>query len=85
MKETLFSLLQRQFGIQNINETDKLKNLGADSLDLVELLLEIEARLDVDLDARRFSEDKTIGEFLEEIQRQTKPEEDTNWPDGVER
>jgi len=47
-------------------ETD-LTTLGADSLDLVELVMEIEEEFDVDLPDEEANSYKTIGQIVEQV------------------
>ena len=49
-------------------ETDIAKDLGADSLDVVELLMSIEDEFDIEIPDEEIENIKTIGELVEYIQ-----------------
>lgn len=58
-------------------------DIGLDSLDFTETILELEAILNADLLEDRFAIGMTIREFAAEVARQVGPEE-MNWPDALE-
>ncbi len=49
-------------------DTDIAKDLGADSLDVVELLMSIEDEFDIEIPDEEIENIKTIGELVEYIQ-----------------
>ena len=70
MKDLLLAVIASQIGPTSIGMEDKLEDYGIDSLDEVEIIMEIEARLDFSLDESRFSYRKTLHEWVEELERQ---------------
>lgn len=69
MKELLFQLLETHLRTPVIDEGDYLVDLGADNLDMIEILVELEARLGVSLDEKDFSILHSVGEWLEKLER----------------
>lgn len=53
-----------------INDSDKIRELGLDSLDVVELLLQLEEEYDVHFDDVNMSKLVTIKDLLDEIDKQ---------------
>ena len=50
VRKVVSEILAKRVDISNLKETDSLKNIGLDSLDLVEVMLEIEDALGVEFD-----------------------------------
>lgn len=57
---------------ESVNEEDKIRELGLDSLDVVELLLQLEEEYDVHFDDVDMSKLITVKDLLDEIQSQLK-------------
>ncbi len=53
-----------------INDDDKIRELGLDSLDVVELLLQLEEEYDVHFDDVNMSKLVTVKDLLDEINKQ---------------
>lgn len=53
-----------------INDNDKIRELGLDSLDVVELLLQLEEEYDVHFDDVNMSKLVTVKDLLDEIDKQ---------------
>ncbi len=53
-----------------INDSDKIRELGLDSLDVVELLLQLEEEYDVHFDDVNMSKLVTVKDLLDEIDKQ---------------
>ncbi|HBF68319.1 MAG TPA: acyl carrier protein [Firmicutes bacterium] len=53
-----------------INDNDKIRELGLDSLDVVELLLELEEQYDVHFDDVDMSNLVTVKDLMDEIEKQ---------------
>ena len=50
IEKRVIEIVQEQFGNENINaETDLIKNLGIDSLDLTEIIMELEDEFEISL------------------------------------
>jgi len=50
-------------------ETSFMDDLGADSLDMVELLLELEEEFDIDIPGNAGKKIRTVGQAIDEIER----------------
>ena len=69
--EKIKSILSEQLGADEEEmtmDTDIAKDLGADSLDVVELLMSIEDEFEVEIPDEEIENIKTIGELTEYIQ-----------------
>ena len=55
---------------EKINDDDKIRELGLDSLDVVELLLQLEEEYDVHFDDVNMSKLVTVKDLLDEINKQ---------------
>lgn len=53
-----------------VEESDKIRELGIDSLDIVELLLQLEEQYDVHFDDVDMSKLSTVKDLLDEIAKQ---------------
>lgn len=69
MKDLLIELIKKQLAIHNVDESYCLHDLGADSLDTIEILIEIEARLGVSLNEEHFRPDHTVREWVERLEK----------------
>lgn len=71
MFERLCNILAEQFGVESETikpETTFVEDLGADSLDLVELMMSIEEEFDVgEISEQDAAKIKTVGDVLEII------------------
>ena len=70
--ETVKSILSKRVkkvDIDKLKETDSLKELGLDSLDLVELMLEIEDAFNVEFSSEEIEKLETLKEVLELINK----------------
>ena len=66
------SILSSQFGIDEdqINEnTDVVSDLGADSLDVVELMMSVEDEFGIMIQDEEIAELKTVGDVVNYIER----------------
>ncbi len=57
---------------ETINDEDRIRELGLDSLDVVELLLQLEEEYDVHFDEVDMSKLQTVKDLLSEIDKQLK-------------
>ena len=69
VKKVVSDILAKRVDISTLKETDNLSALGLDSLDLVEVLLEIEQALNVEFDIDEISEAKTLKDILSLIEK----------------
>ena len=58
-----------KLGMKTVEETKSLKDLGLDSLDVMELSFDLEDRYGVGLDAEKLTGIKTVGELYDDIAR----------------
>lgn len=71
VKETIADILSKQIGIKDISQInfDKtLTQLNADSLDIVEIILEIEEEFDFEIPEEDIKEDATVGDLVKYIE-----------------
>lgn len=68
IKETVVNILSSRVDVTKINENDPLTALGLDSLDLVEIMLEIEEAVGVEFDGEEIAKLKTLGDVLKAIE-----------------
>lgn len=67
-KEILTSVMSKRVDISTITEETHLTALGLDSLDLVEIMLEIEETAGVEFDDEKIGSVKTVKDVLEAIE-----------------
>lgn len=72
IKKTVSDILSKRVDVSNLSESDSLTKLGLDSLDLVEVMLEIEEELGVEFDSSEISEVATLGDVLKLIESKIK-------------
>ena len=65
-------LSNRGVNVENLKEDDFLTSLGLDSLDLVEVMMEIEEKLSVEFTSDELMDLKTIRDVLNLIKTKTK-------------
>lgn len=68
VKETVIKILSSRVDIAKLNEHDPLTALGLDSLDLVEIMLEIEEAVGVEFEGEEIAKLKTLGDVLKAIE-----------------
>ena len=72
IKKTVSDILSKRVDVSNLSESDNLTKLGLDSLDLVEVMLEIEEELGIEFDSSEISEVATLGDVLKLIESKIK-------------
>lgn len=72
VKKIVSEVLAKRTDISSLNEDNKLSDLGLDSLDLVEVMLEIEEVLGVEFDSEEIQEVSTLGDVLKLIETKLK-------------
>ena len=55
--------------LKQLDETKSLKDLGLDSLDVVEMCLELEEKFDIQFETEELSNFKTIGDLFASIEK----------------
>ncbi len=68
-KKVVLDILGKRCDVSSLKETDNLSALGLDSLDLVEVLLEIETTLNVEFDVDEIGETKTLKDIMTLIEK----------------
>lgn len=69
--EKISSLMAEQLGIDKAGitpESEIIKDLGADSLDVVEMLLELEKEYGVEITDEQAAELKTVGDIVKLVE-----------------
>lgn len=69
---TVKKIVSNKTQLEGINESTKLSSLGLDSLDLVEITLEIEDVFHVNFTSSEIRDLRTVKEVIELIERKTK-------------
>ena len=70
--ETVKNILAEKVDISNLKETDSLRNLGIDSLDLVEVMLRIEDELGITFTSEEIAGLSTLKDMENLIEAKTK-------------
>lgn len=68
--EQIKTLFAEKLGMTSVDETKSLKDLGLDSLDVVELSFDLEDRFGISLDSEKLANIKTVGELYGEIEKE---------------
>lgn len=72
VKKTVSEILAKRVDISNLKEEDSLMDIGLDSLDLVEVMLEIEDALGVEFDSEEIANLSTLQSVLDLINSKIK-------------
>lgn len=69
------AILAAQFGrtVDSIGNDDNLLNLGADSLDVVEIVMELEDQFKVAIEENEYAEGSTVNSIVKLIESKLKP------------
>jgi len=76
VKERVFSVIAGQLEIdagQISEKSDLDKDLGVDSLDEVEIVLEVEEEFDIDIPHDRSEDFRTVGDIIDYVERVLQP------------
>ncbi len=71
-KEKIINLIAEQLDADPENltmETNLIEDLGADSLDIADLVMELEEQLDVEISDEDLAKLKTVGDIVEYIDK----------------
>ena len=71
-KKVVSDILAKRIDVSSLKEEDSLKNIGLDSLDLVEVMLEIEDTLGIEFDSEEIGELTTLKSVLDLINSKIK-------------
>lgn len=71
-RKVVSDILAKRIDISSLKEEDSLKNIGLDSLDLVEVMLEIEDALGIEFDSEEIGELTTLKSVLDLIDKKIK-------------
>ena len=72
VKKVVSEILAKRVDISNLKEEDSLTDIGLDSLDLVEVMLEIEDAIGVEFDSEEIAELSTLQSVLDLINSKIK-------------
>jgi acyl carrier protein len=72
IEQEIFAIVKEKLAVNEVTRTTTLQELGADSLDVVEVLMEVESRLGVAIPDQEASNMKTIGEVIEYVEKHRK-------------
>ena len=71
-KKTVTEILAKRVDVSNLKEEDSLTDIGLDSLDLVEVMLEIEDTLGIEFDSEEIANLSTLKSVLDLINSKIK-------------
>ena len=72
VKKTVSDILAKRIDVSNLKEEDSLTDIGLDSLDLVEVMLEIEDTIGVEFDSEEIANLSTLKSVLDLINSKIK-------------
>ena len=72
VRQTVSDILAKRIDVSNLKEEDSLKEIGLDSLDLVEVMLEIEDALHIEFDSEEIAGLTTLKSVLDLINAKLK-------------
>ena len=62
-------MFAERLGIKNVDESKSLRDLGLDSLDVVEMCLDLEDRFGVTFETAELSSFKTVGDLFSSVEK----------------
>jgi len=66
-KEQFREMFAERLGVKNVDESKSLRDLGLDSLDVVEMCLDLEDRFGVTFEAEQLSSFKTVADLYQAV------------------
>ena len=78
------TLFAQKLGMKTVDETKSLKDLGLDSLDVVELSFDLEDRYGISLDPEKLSTIKTVADLYAEIEKKLTREHQTELQNEID-
>jgi acyl carrier protein len=75
IEQKVKTIIANQFGkpIESINTTDNLDDLGADSLDIVEVVMELEDVFKISIEEEEYANRSTVASIVELIENKLAP------------
>ena len=70
--ETVKAILAEKVDVNSLKEEDSLTSLGLDSLDLVEVMLAIEDKLNIEFTSEEITQLNTLKDVVDLIEKKTK-------------
>ena len=70
--ETVKAILAEKVDVNSLKEEDSLTSLGLDSLDLVEVMLAIEDKLNIEFTSEEITQLSTLKDVVDLIEKKTK-------------
>ena len=67
--EEIRGLFAERLGMSRVNDSKGLRDLGLDSLDVVELCMELEDRYGIQFDTEEFATYKTVADLFKSIEQ----------------
>ena len=68
-RDEVRQMFKERLNLKQLDETKSLKDLGLDSLDVVEMCLELEEKFDIQFETEELSNFKTIGDLFASIEK----------------
>ena len=72
VRQVVSDILAKRIDVTSLKEEDSLKDIGLDSLDLVEVMLEIEEALGIEFDSEEIANLSTLQSVLDLIKTKIK-------------
>ena len=66
--EQFREMFEERLGVKNVDETKSLRDLGLDSLDIVEMCLDLEDRFGVSFETEELSSFKTVADLYRAVE-----------------
>ena len=67
--EQFREMFAERLGVQNVDESKSLRDLGLDSLDVVEMCLDLEDRFGVSFETEELSSFKTVSDLFAAVEK----------------
>ena len=72
VKKTVTDILAKRIDVSTLKEEDSLREIGLDSLDLVEVMLAIEDKLGIEFTSEEIAQLSTLKDVSKLIEKKTK-------------
>ena len=69
IRDEVAKIIAKRCNVENLKEEDELSAVGLDSLDLVEVMLEIEEKFNIEFDNNEIEEVKVLKDVLDLISK----------------
>ncbi len=67
LEKQIIDIIKEKTNSKEVTKSTELKNLGIDSLDLLDLVIEAEHKFNVHLEDERLIKLKTVSDFIKEV------------------